>query len=58
MNDYIHAKIDYGKNMFDEIFDFKEIDIALEDHIKFKKENPNLLWNLASFFAWHEEYFK
>ena len=44
--------------MFDEIFDFKEIDIALEDHIKFKKENPNLLWNLASFFAWHEEYFK
>ena len=58
LNDYIHAKIDYGKNMFDEIFDFKEIDIALEDHIKFKKENPNLLWNLASFFAWHEEYFK
>jgi len=58
LNDYIHAKIDYGKNKFDEIFDFKEIDIALEDHIKFKKENPNLLWNLASFFAWHEEYFK
>lgn len=58
LNDYIHAKIDYGKNTFDEIFDFEEIDIVLEDHIKFKKDNPNLLWNLASFFAWHEQYFK
>tara|TARA_B100000686_G_scaffold257994_1_gene270173 strand:+ start:69 stop:1988 length:1920 start_codon:yes stop_codon:yes gene_type:complete len=58
LNDYMHAQIDYGKTFFNDIFDFNEIDRVFDDHNSSKIENPNLLWNLASFFAWHEQHIK
>jgi len=58
LNEYMQAKIDYGKSTFPEIFSFEEIDRVWTDHNNKKIENPNLLWNLVSFFAWHENYLK
>ena len=58
LNDYIQDKIDYGKNAFPDVFDFTEVDRVRTNHNNLKTENPNLLWNLVSFFAWHENYLK
>ena len=58
LNDYIQDKIDYGKNTFPDVFDFTEVDRVRANHSNLKTENPNLIWNLVSFFAWHENYLK
>ncbi len=58
LHDYMQAQIDYGKTFFNDFFDFDEIDRVFDDHNSLKIDNPNLLWNLASFFAWHEQYIK
>lgn len=58
LSEYIISKLDYGKQNFSDILDFDEIDRVFDDHNQLKIENPNLIWNLASFFAWHEHYIK
>ena len=58
LNDYVSSKIEYGRHHFSDVLDFDEIEKVLNNHNKFKIENPNLIWNIASFFAWHEHYIK
>lgn len=58
LNEYLISKIEYGKQNFSDILDFDEIEKVFNDHNKFKAENPNLIWNVASFFAWHEHHIK
>ena len=58
LNEYLISKIEYGKQNFSNILDFDEIEKVFNDHNQFKAENPNLIWNVASFFAWHEYHIK
>ena len=57
LRDFMESKIKYGKNNFSEEFNFEEIETVWQHHYNQEIENPNLLWNLATFFAWHENYF-
>ena len=52
--DYSESKIQYGKNIFSENIDFTKVDKLWKDHKNYSIESPNLLWNIITFFAWHE----
>ena len=54
LRDYSDSKIKYGKNKFSEHLNFKKIDELWENHMNQTIESPNLLWNIITFFAWHE----
>lgn len=57
LRDYTEANFAYGKKYFSEEMDFTEIESVWNSHLNNQKEEPNLLWNLSTFFAWHEQNF-
>jgi len=57
LRDHIESNFEYGKNNFSDNFDFEEIDKTWTNHLSGKEENPNLLWNLSTFFSWHAKHF-
>tara|TARA_A100001015_G_scaffold302518_1_gene390816 strand:- start:3103 stop:5019 length:1917 start_codon:yes stop_codon:yes gene_type:complete len=56
LRDHVEANIEYGKNNLQSHFNFDEIDKAWINHLSGERENPNLLWNLSTFFSWHAKY--
>ena len=54
LRDYSESKIKYGENIFSENLDFIKIYKLWDDHQNYILDSPNLLWNIISFFAWHE----
>ena len=57
LRDHVESNFKYGKNNFSDYFNFNEIDHVWANHLAGKIENPNLLWNLSTFFSWHAKYF-
>ena len=53
---YMEDCFSYGRNNCSDKFNFEEIDRVWSEHLSDRQENANLLWNLATFFAWHEKY--
>ncbi len=58
LRDYSLDIINTTRHDLDSIFNFKNIDLAFDNHLAKKEDNSNLLWNAISFFAWYEEYLK
>mgnify|MGYP003341051163 CR=1 FL=1 len=44
--------------MFDSDISINEIQNVWNGHLEHKFNQPHLLWNLITFFAWHERYSK
>ena len=57
LKDYALSMIDCCRSPLSNIFNFEEIDISLDRHLKGEEDNSNVLWNTISFFAWYNEYF-
>jgi len=58
LKDYSLDIINTTRHDLDSIFNFRNIDLAFNNHLAKKEDNSNLLWNAISFFAWYEEYLK
>jgi asparagine synthase (glutamine-hydrolysing) len=56
LNDYMENCLSYGRKNCSDKFNFEEIDLVWSEHLSDRQENAHLLWNLATFFAWHEKY--
>ncbi len=57
LKEYSSSMIDSSRNTLDDVFNFNEIDAVFNSHLNGDEDHSNLLWNIISFFAWHEEYF-
>lgn len=57
LREYSQEMLNYGRRNFNNILNFKEIDYIWEGHMNKNFNQPHLLWNLITFFAWHETYF-
>lgn len=58
LRDYSESLLDYGSQNFSNELNFDQIHTVWNNHQSNKVNNPNLLWNLITFFAWHENYVK
>jgi len=56
LREYSESMIEFGKSRCNDFLDFDEIDLAWNDHLNDNSNQSSLLWNLISFFAWHERY--
>lgn len=56
LRDYTESTLDHGRKHFSDVMDFSEIDSLWSDHVNYKIEEPNLIWNLTTLFAWHEKH--
>ncbi len=56
LRDYSEAMIDYGKDKFIDHLNFDEINFTWDSHLNRRFNQPHLLWNLVSFFAWHKQH--
>jgi len=56
LRDHVEASFAYGRKYFSEEMNFNEIETVWNGHLKGHLEQPHLLWNLSTFFAWHEQH--
>ena len=54
LRDHVETSFAYGRKYFSEEMNFNEIEAVWNGHLKGYLEEPHLLWNLSTFFAWHE----
>jgi asparagine synthase (glutamine-hydrolysing) len=54
LRDHVETSFAYGRKYFSEEMNFNEIEAVWNGHLKGHLEEPHLLWNLSTFFAWHE----
>lgn len=54
LKDYSESMINFGNNRFTDHLNFEEIYRVWDDHINCRNNQPHLLWNLVTFFAWYE----
>lgn len=55
LRDHTESNLAYGKKHFKEEMNFAEIDKAWANHLEDNSNDASLLWNLSTFFAWHEQ---
>jgi asparagine synthase (glutamine-hydrolysing) len=55
LRDHTESNFAYGKKNFKEEMNFAEIDRAWTNHLENNSNDASLLWNLSTFFAWHEQ---
>jgi asparagine synthase (glutamine-hydrolysing) len=55
LRDHTESNFAYGKKHFKEEMNFSEIDNAWINHLEDNSNDASLLWNLSTFFAWHEQ---
>ena len=58
LKEYAEDMISYGQSQFKNELNFNEIQNVWNGHLEHKFNQPHLLWNLITFFAWHERYTK
>jgi len=54
LRDHAESNFSYGKKHFAEEMNFSEIDSTWQAHLNGSRDESSVLWNLSTFFAWHE----